>query len=223
MNYSLDLKPVVRSVNHADVAIIYDFQNEWALNLAQLPRNEDKNYQERCLAHFRQFWQKGITIDIINSSFTDLSNYQLLVAPMLYLLQEGVAERWLNMCKPAAHLIATYLTGLVNQSDLVFMGGAPGPLKKLLGIWVEETDVLFDHHQQTIRVTRPANGQQHFPVKAIRRHCASGRCQILAVYKQDFYAGSPAITVNHLEGGAHIILQRVQWWFSGRLLWLAGC
>jgi beta-galactosidase len=48
----VQIGPVVESANQAEVALIYDIQNEWALDLAQLPRSIDKNYQERCIAHF---------------------------------------------------------------------------------------------------------------------------------------------------------------------------
>ncbi len=141
------LQPVVESVNVAEAAIIYDLQNEWALELAELPRSEDKNYQERCIVHYQSFWQQGITVDIIDSTCSDLSKYKLVVAPMLYMLQEGVAARLNAYVQAGGTVVTTYLTGLVNQNDLVFMGGSPGPLTDLLGLWVEETDVLFEHHR----------------------------------------------------------------------------
>ena len=203
------LHPVVESVNRAEVALIYDFQNEWALDMAQLPRNEDKNYQERCLAHYQRFWQQGITVDVINSSFVNLSNYKLLVAPMLYLLQEGIAERLRDYVQEGGTLITTYLTGVVNQSDLVYMGGSPGPLKKLLGIWVEETDVLFEHHQQTIQMSEDTLAGTSYPVKHFADIVHLNGAKQLAVYEQDFYAGSPAVTVKQSgKGRAYYLAAR---------------
>ena len=73
-------------------ALIYDFENEWALNHAQLPRSLAKNYQETCRNHYRTFWQKGVPVDIINAD-VDLSSYRIVIAPMLYMLRPGVAER----------------------------------------------------------------------------------------------------------------------------------
>ena len=195
------LQPLVDSVNRAEVALIYDFQNEWALELAQLPRSVDKNYQKRCMAHYRQFWQQGITVDIINSTFKDLSNYKLVVAPMLYMLQEGVAERLGDYVQAGGTLVTSYLTGVVNQSDLVFMGGSPGPLKELLGIWIEETDVLFDHHQQTIQLTEKTLSDTNYPVKQYADIVHLQDAESLAVYEQDFYAGSPALTANKFGRG----------------------
>jgi beta-galactosidase len=204
------LKPLVESVNHAEVALIYDFQNEWALDMAQLPRSVDKNYQERCLAHYRQFWQQGITVDIINSTFSDLSNYKLLVAPMLYLLQEGVAERLCDYVQAGGTLVTTYLTGVVNQSDLVFIGGSPGPLKELLGVWIEETDVLFDHHQQKIQWTNNAHSGAGYRVKQYADIVHLQGAEALAVYEQDYYAGSPGVTINQFgRGQAYYLAARL--------------
>ncbi len=195
------LQPLVKSVNRAEVAIIYDFQSEWALDMAQLPRNVDKNYQERCQAHYRQFWQQGITVDIIDSTFGDLSNYKLLIAPMLYLLQEGVAERLCDYVRSGGTLVTTYLTGMVNQSDLVYLGGSPGPLKALLGIWVEETDVLFEHQQQTVQLIEGTLAGTNYAVKQYADIVHLQGADPLAVYEQDFYADSPAITVNQFGSG----------------------
>jgi beta-galactosidase len=202
------LGPVAESVNHAEVAIIYDFQNEWALDLAQLPRSIEKNYQERCLTHYRPFWQRGITVDIINSTFAGLSQYKLLIAPMLYMLLPGVAGRLEEFVRDGGTLVTTYLTGLVNESDLVFLGGSPGPLKELLGISVAETDVLYEHQQQSIQLTRqlfssPKNDSAagyrvtHY-ADLVRLQTAKA----LAVYKRDYYEGWPAVTVNQFGSGS---------------------
>ncbi len=40
--------------------------------------------------------------------------------------------------------MTTYWTGIVNESDLCYLGGFPGPLRNLLGIWAEEIDCLND-------------------------------------------------------------------------------
>ncbi len=209
------LQQAVPSVNQAEVALIYDLQNEWALNMAQLPRSQDKNYQERCLAHYRPFWQQGITVDIVNSTFNDLSNYKLLIVPMLYMLQDGVAGQLYDFVKAGGTLVATYLTGLVDQSDLVFLDGTLGPLQELLGIGIVETDVLFDHQQQTIKPTAITLSRISYPVKQYADVVHLQGAEVLAVYEQDFYAGTPAVTVNQFgKGRAYYLAAR----YDDRLL-----
>jgi beta-galactosidase len=201
------LQPLVESINRAEVAIIYDFQNEWALELARLPRSVDKNYQVRCLTHYWHFWRQGITVDIINSTSVDFSQYKLLIAPMLYLLQDGVAGRLTDFVEAGGTLVTTYLTGVVDQSDLVFLGGSPGPLQNLLGIWVEETGALFDHHQQSVQLSQDSplstrlERDKHYPVKHYADIIHLQGAEALAVYERDYYAGSPAVTVNRVGSG----------------------
>jgi beta-galactosidase len=201
------LKPVVESANHAEVALIYDYQNEWALKLARLPRSLDKNYQARCMTHYYQLWHRGITMDIINSTSVDFSQYKLLIAPMLYLLQSGVAGRLSDFVEAGGTLVTTYLTGVVDQSDLVFLGGSPGPLQELLGLWVEETDALFDHNHQSVRLGQDSplatrlDWNKHYPVKHYADIIHLKGAEALAVYEQDYYAGSAAVTVNCFGNG----------------------
>ncbi len=211
------LTPIVESVNEAEVALVYDLQNEWALNLAQLPRSIDVNYQQRCLAHYQPFWQRGLSVDIISSTFTDVARYKLLIAPMLYMLQEGVAERLREYVRAGGTLVTTYLSGVVNQSDLVFLGGSPGPLKDLLGIWVEATDVLFDHDQQSVRATEgmlmdsQAGRRDRYYVTHYADLVHTQGAEVLARYGHDYYAGSPAVTVNHFgKGRAYYLAARCE-------------
>ncbi len=45
------LDPVVGTSVAPEVAILYDWENRWALEAACGPRNQDKNYPETCIAH----------------------------------------------------------------------------------------------------------------------------------------------------------------------------
>ena len=39
-------------------------------------------------------------------------------------------------------LITTFMSGIVGQSDNVYLGGYPGSLREMAGVWVEEIDAL---------------------------------------------------------------------------------
>lgn len=61
---------------------------------------------------------------------------------MLYMVREGFAERAETFVANGGHLVTTYWTGVVDETDLCHLGGFPGPLRKLLGIWAEEIECL---------------------------------------------------------------------------------
>jgi beta-galactosidase len=193
----------------AEVALIYDWENDWAISGAQGPRNRDRNYRKTVEDLHRPFWRRGISADVIDST-VDFSHYKLLLAPMLYMLRPGVAERITAFVEAGGTFVATYLTGIADESDLCFLGGFPGPLRPVLGLWIEETDVLQDHHEQTVVFGEgtPLSGRTY---KA-RHYCDIVRnegARVLATYGEQFYTGTPALTENHYgEGRAFYIASR---------------
>ena len=50
----------------------------------------------------------------------------------------------MNLLKMEDTLVTTYFSGLVDENDLCFLGGFPGPLREVTGIWAEEIDTLYD-------------------------------------------------------------------------------
>jgi len=197
------LDPVVGTSVEPEVAIIFDWENRWAIEEARGPRNKDKNHDQTCMLHYRPFWMQGIPVDIINMD-CDLSKYKLIIAAMLYMVRSGVGESIEAYVRDGGTFVTTYLSGIANETDLCFLGGFPGPLRKVLGIWAEETDVFYDHQKQSILM---ADGNAlGLSGEYSARHYAdvihSEGAEVLAIYSHDFYAGQPALTVNHVGRGA---------------------
>jgi beta-galactosidase len=199
------LDPVVGTTVRPQVALVHDWEVRWALTHTQGPRQQpgrwafDKEYVETCVDHYRPFWKLGVPVDVIES-LTDFSPYKLVVAPMLFMLKPGVAERLESFVKGGGSLVLTYLSAMVNETELVFRGGWPGGgLRKVVGIWNEEIDSLYPDPPQRIVGTGALAGE--FPV---RHYCELVHLEgatALATYKNDFYAGMPALTVNRYGTG----------------------
>ena len=143
------LDAVVGTTTRPDVALIYDWENNWAINDAQGPRVEGKDYLPTVLRHYRQFWSRGIPVDVIDME-QDLSSYKLVIAPMLYMVRPGVAERIEAFVTSGGTFVATYWSGIADETDLCFLGGFPGPLRQVLGIWDEEIDALYDGQTNSV-------------------------------------------------------------------------
>jgi beta-galactosidase len=192
------------------VAIIYDWENMWAMNDAQGPRRGDKGYLDDCKAHYRPFWDRGIPVDVIDME-QDLSRYKLVVAPMLYMLRPGVAERIEAFVRAGGTLVTTYWSGIVDENDLCFLGGFPGPLRQVIGIWAEEIDALYPGDRNGV-LPVPDNALGLDGEYAARELCElihAESAEVLAEYAADFYAGRPALTVNRFgEGKAYHIASR---------------
>jgi len=204
------LDPVVGTTVRPDVAIIYDWENNWAMTDAQGPRRGDKGYLDDCKRHYRAFWKRGIPVDVIDME-QDFGGYKLLIAPMLYMVRPGVAERIEAFVKAGGAFVATYLSGIVDENDLCFLGGWPGPLRETLGIWAEEIDALYEGDANAV-LPASGNGLGLNGEYVAREFCDlihADTATVLATYGSDFYAGRPALTVNELgRGRAYYIASR---------------
>jgi beta-galactosidase len=187
----------------ASVALIHDYQVRWALEDARGFLQDKTGYGATLLNHYRAFWKQGIPLDLIDSRQT-LDRYRLVIAPMLYMLREGVAERLDAFVRQGGTLVTTYATGYVNESTLAFLGGFPGPLKETLGIWCEEIDALYPGEANSIEW----NGTSYRAFDLCELIHARG-AEALGVYGADFYAGRPALTLNHRgKGRSYFIAAR---------------
>jgi beta-galactosidase len=204
------LNDVIGTTTPAEVAVIYDWENRWMIDMESGPRNLEKNHFETCLAHYEPLWQRSVPVDVIDMD-QPLEKYKLVIAPMLYLLRPGVAERLTKFVEGGGTFVTTYLTGYVNENDLCFLDGFPGPLRKMLGIWAEELDALPDCRIQSV-VASPGN-ELGLDGRYDARHFAemihTEGAQVLATFGSDFYAGQPAVTVNRLgKGKAYYVASR---------------
>jgi len=205
-----NLDQVLGTSVEPEVAIIFDWENRWAMNDAQGPRNCGMKYEETVHAQYRPFWENGIPVDLINMD-CDFSKYKLLVAPMLYMVRPGVGERIEAFVKNGGTFVATYWSGIVNENDLCFLGGFPGPLRKVLGIWSEEIESLYD--DQSNNIVFSDNNKlgikgEYETVELVDLIHTEG-AEVLATYKSDFYALRPALTVNKYgKGSAFYIASR---------------
>lgn len=207
---SLDqLDSIVGTTVEAEVAIIFDTENRWAVKDAQGPRNQGVKYEKTVTDHYQAFWKQGVPVDVIDMD-RDLSKYKLVVAPMLYMVRPGVGEKIEQFVEQGGTFVATYWSGIVNETDLTFLGGFPGPLRKTLGIWSEEIDALHDGQTNCVKLEQNELGLEG-------TYTAYELCDLihledakaLAYYQDDFYAGRPALTVNQLgQGKAYYVASR---------------
>ncbi len=197
---------VVGSTAHSDVAIIYDWESAWAIENACGPIQKDKGYFDTCLDHYLPFWKSGISVDIVSSE-VPLDGYKLVIAPMLHVLNPGVAERLTHFVEAGGTLVGTYMTGYVDENDLIFENGFLGPLQALFGIEVEEIDARFPGQSVDIVLGYNALGldgiyQAHTFCERIR----AIEADTIAQYAGVWYSSEPAITVNRVGAGQAIYI-----------------
>lgn len=194
------LTEIQGSVKNSEVAIIYDVENKWAIDDLQGLKMENKGYEEICQENYRAFWKMGISTDVINMD-CDFSKYKLIVAPMLYMVREGVGERLNEFVKNGGTLVTTFWSGIVDENDLCFLGGFPGPLREVTGIWSEEIDSLYDNERNHMALDNISEMKDEYEIIDYCDLIHIETAKVLAKYKNDFYKDMPALTVNKYGNG----------------------
>lgn len=194
---------IAGSLLRPKAAVILDQQNRWALEDSFGPRVSGIHYLETVQAHHAALWQLGIPADVIDMD-CPLEDYGLVIAPMLYMLRPGVAEKLTAFVQRGGTLVGTYQTGLVNENDLCFEGRVPHGLTELFGLHREEIDSLWDGQENHMTWE---NKNYSLTELCERVHPTTAR--VLATYEEDFYAGEPALLENACgQGKAYYMAAR---------------
>ena len=173
------------------VAMLLDWEAMWAIEDLRGLSDATKQYDRTCAELFATLSRFGLDVDVIDQR-DSFDGYQAIVAPMLYLLQDGTGDRMKQYVEQGGHLLATYLTGYVDKNTLCYLGGFPGDgCKELFGIISEEIDTLYPLDHNRIRFT---DGEEAV-VKDYAELLRVRDAEALAWYQEDFYAGKAAVTV----------------------------
>ncbi|MFI7418793.1 beta-galactosidase [Nonomuraea sp. NPDC049684] len=134
------LSEVAGSDTRAQVALVLDWPSWWALEAPESMPSNRLRLKELLLAWYAPLHARGIAVDLVPPG-RDLSPYELVIAPNLYMC---TAEQAKALEAYEGRLVVGPFSGVVDDSDQVHEGGAPGPLAGLLGIAVEEFWPLAD-------------------------------------------------------------------------------
>ncbi len=190
------LDDVVGCPVDSKVAVVFDWENRWAIRESEGMLQDKNNYEETVVNHFKSFWKRGIACDVIDQT-KELDDYKLVVAPMSYMLREGFAEKVKKFVNSGGAFVLTYMSGYVNDTDLCFLGGFPGPLRDVMGVWCEEIDALYPEDRNEILY----NGKSYEAFDMCELIHTEGAAKVLGTFEKDFYAKMPAVTVNEYGRG----------------------
>ncbi|MCD8348093.1 MAG: beta-galactosidase [Lachnospiraceae bacterium] len=189
--------------SRAKAAIVFDWDNWWALEYSAGP-NTDLHYLDEIFLWYRALAEQNYAVDLISEEDA-LSRYEVVIAPVLYMTKTGYDEKIRGFVRDGGIFITTFFSGIVDEHDLVITGGYPGRLRDVLGIWVEEIDALPPDasNQMTYEGTS-------YPARLLCDILHTEGAETLSVYEKDFYAGFPALTVNSYgEGNAYYVATRL--------------
>jgi len=206
------LDDVVGTSVQPEVALIQDWENEWAINTgARIYLGEGVKYRQTCTTHYECFWRAGVPVDVVDQT-AELDAYKLVMVPMAYMLRPGFADKLKSYVEAGGTAVMTYWSAVVDESDLCYLGGVPGDgLREVFGVWEEESQSYYAHESVGIGAVEGNALGLGGPYKAVDT-CSVIHAEgsdVLATFSDQYFAGSPALTVNAFgKGKAYYIAAR---------------
>ncbi|MDQ1065730.1 beta-galactosidase [Streptomyces canus] len=133
------LAEVRDSTSTAQVAIVWDWDARWALELPSQPSGELR-YQDLVRDWYTPLWRAGVAVDFVRPDDPELDRYKLVLAPSLYLVTEAAAANLARFTERGGTLAVGFHSGMVDENAHVYLGGYPGAFRDILGV---VTDELF--------------------------------------------------------------------------------
>ena len=183
------------------IAMLFDWDNWWGIEFSAGPTKE-LDYMAEFTRYYSALRNRNYNVDIVSPE-DSLEPYALVIAPVYYMVKGDNDERIRRFVRRGGTFLTTFFSGMVQENDLVTLGGYPGKLRDILGIWVEEEDAL------------PPEQDNAFCYRG-KTYPARILCDLLHTetaeqidekgYLSDFYQGFPVLTRNRMgEGCAYFV------------------
>ena len=215
------LQPVLESRFQSEVAILFDWENWWALEAGDKP-SHDLNLLPRVTQIYSELYRRGIGVDFAHPE-ADLTQYRLVIAPHLYLVSDRAVENLEAYAAGGGALWMNFFSGIVDSNDHIRLGGYPAPFRRLLGLRVEEFAAYGDGETNQVETDDGGRFSCSFWAEVIQLEGA----ETLARFRGDYMAGGPAITRHRYGAGTGYYLgtemdARGLSWLVGRILQETG-
>ena len=185
------LQPIYDTERTAKACILYDTENRWAIDFAQAGNNGAMKYFDTVVMHYRALWEQGYAVDFCDMrECTDLSGYDLVSAPMLFMTRNGIEKKLRAFVERGGVLLTTYWSGVVDAYDLAYLGAVPHDLTDVLGLRATELDALYPEQSNGLRTKDGAA----YKITELCGLVELRGAEVEGTYTSDWYAGQPCLT-----------------------------
>ena len=100
---------------------------------------------------------------------------------MLYMYRAGFEQKMRAFVENGGTLVTTYWSGIVDENDLCRLGGVPGGMMDVFGVWNEEIDSLPDGVKNSVAM----DGRRYDAFELCAR-IQPITAEVLGTYEKDF-------------------------------------
>jgi beta-galactosidase len=192
---------IARTRPPARIALVFGYDSRWALKPVLLEPKMDLLPEAR--AYHQALMDVNHCVDAMDPR-EDLSRYALVIAPRLYCVDQRTADNLRRFVEGGGVLCLTPRSGVVDEYNTVFDIPAPGPLREITGVEVDDYGAL----DQPVALRGDAvGGSAQAEVWADEIILTTARS--VATYGEGWLAGMPAITLNESRKGKVLYLGTV--------------
>lgn len=203
------------------VAFVFDWDSWWAVEMSDGPTRL-LSYRDTAIRWYAAFMKARVNVDVISRD-APLDGYDLVVAPLLHVIQNDIAERIERFTEGGGTFLTGFLSGIVDRDDNAILADVPGAFARVCGIRIDETDALpaeeknglvweaaFEPANRGVptargasiaRVAQPFGTDSPYPCNVIFDLIRPVTAETVATYTDNWYKGVPAVTRNAFGKG----------------------
>ena len=167
-----------------------------------IPGKATDSYGQLIAQLHRSLYNANIGADFVFPDSANLaqqlSQYKLLIVPMLYVSDDALLKTISEYVKSGGHVLMTFKSGFTNENDAVRWQRAPGPLREATGFTYQEFSNL--EHPLALKGD-PFHAGEENKVSEWAEFLQLEHAEALAYYDHPFFGKWPAITRNHFGSG----------------------
>lgn len=181
------------------VAVLFDWNSWWALEDSPGP-NIDFTYLQELEKYYRALLRWGVGVDVVSVE-EDFNKYKVIFGPALFMVDKKTAEKIENYVRSGGVFVATTMSGISDEDNLVWLGGYLAGLNEVFGVRIEEFDAFPPNEERTVEFLN-----KKYSVKLLEALVKVEKAETLGWYVDGLYANRACITSNeYVKGVAYYV------------------
>ncbi|MTH67993.1 beta-galactosidase [Agromyces bracchium] len=183
------LAPVKGTRVRSRVALVVDWDSWWGSSATESLPSQRLGWLAQARAWHAALHALGHAVDTVRAT-GPFDGYDLVVVPNLYLADAAQAAALEAFAASGGTVVVGPFSGVVDATEKVHPGGAPGPLRVLLGIEVDEPWPVPDGAAEQVEL----DGDRFDAPVWSEWIEASDEASVIARFATGVLAGRPAVT-----------------------------
>lgn len=202
-------KKLVNIRKNNKVAILFSEDSDIAINLQRFDNNfkgpetgpwdADGAYQKILARFYKVLYDLHVEVDFVFDNTEDLSRYEVLIVPSLYIASDSMLNRLNAYVKNGGHLVATVKSGFCDEYAAVRHQTMPAGLADAAGFTYQEFSTL---RSPVPLKGDPFQAKDQDYIEQWAEFLQTTTARPLAFYDHPFFGVYPAIVKNNSGKGA---------------------